>query len=894
MEQALACEPAVEALARTVLKATDFLYLGRGINYPIALEGALKLKEISYVHAEGYPAGEMKHGPIALIDERMPVVALCPRGRVYDKMLSNVQEVKAQGRAGHRRRRDRETRTLAASSTGPTRFSRFLASEEIWSPLVMVIPLQLLAYHVAAARRTRRGPAAEPREVRHGGVTEGLGESSLLEGLNPQQREAVLATEGPVLILAGAGSGKTRVITHRIAHLILDQGVPSDAILAVTFTNKAAGEMRARVEALVGGAALGSWISTFHSLCVRILRRDAVADGPPSAFVIYDEDDQLAAVREVLRSLDLQEKLHPPRRILSRISARKNSGRDPEEMETDSIGERTLARVAEGYRGRLESARALDFDDLLLKTVALLSESDEARESYRRRFHYLLVDEYQDTNRSQYEIVRFLAGGHGNVTVVGDEDQSIYSWRGASLRNILDFEADFPGARVLRLEANYRSSQKILDIASGLVAHNRSRKGKTLHAVRVSGEPVRLHEASDEYEEAAWVVDRIAARRGDERAAVLYRMNSQSRLFEEALLRLRIPYSVVGGVGFYQRREVKDVLAYLRLLANPRDSVSLRRVLNVPPRGIGAKTIDEIDRLRKSRELTLWESVGAVVDEALLPARATQPLARFRDMLSGLQAEVGRLGVKALLERTLAATGYSAALAEEDSHEAQGRLENLAELLSAAADYEEREPSSGLLGFLDGISLLSDVDESRLDAPVVLMTLHSAKGLEFDSVFLVGLEEGLLPHSRSLLSDARDALEEERRLCYVGMTRAMDRLHLSWAESRMVFGERRLSSASRFLHEIPREEVEVTGGYRKPALAPRHAASPATKARADGAVTAAGAAAFRPGARVRHPLFGLGTVLRSDGAGDDLKLTVSFAGIGAKRLVARYAGLEPV
>jgi DNA helicase-2/ATP-dependent DNA helicase PcrA len=593
--------------------------------------------------------------------------------------------------------------------------------------------------------------------------------------------------------------------------------------------------------------------------------------------------------------LDLSEKLNPPRRILSRISALKNAGRVPSEADGDSVGERTLARIAEGYQGRLQGAHALDFDDLLLKTVALLSESEHTREGYRRQFRYLLVDEYQDTNRAQYEIVRFLAGEQGNVTVVGDEDQSIYSWRGASIRNILDFEADFPGARVLRLEENYRSSQMILDVASGLVAHNRSRKGKTLHAVRASGEPVRLHEASDEYEEAAWVVDRIGRLRTGERAAILYRMNSQSRLFEEALLRSRMPYSVVGGVGFYHRREVKDLLAYLRVLANPRDSVSLRRVLNVPPRGIGAKTIDEIERLRTRRDTTLWDAVGAVIDEALLPARATQPLARFREMLSTLQVDSARVGVKELLERTLAATGYSAMLAEEDSHEAQSRLENLAELLSAAADFEGREPGAGLTGFLDGISLLSDVDESRLDAPVVLMTLHSAKGLEFGSVFLVGLEEGLLPHSRSLLSDARDALEEERRLCYVGMTRAMDRLHLSWAESRMVFGERRLSSASRFLHEIPRDGVETSGGYRRPTPSPgRPAGAPVGMARVEVPPPTGAGAALRPGARVRHPLFGLGTVLRSDGAGDDLKVTVSFAGIGAKRLVARYAGLEPV
>ena len=415
--------------------------------------------------------------------------------------------------------------------------------------------------------------------------------SPRLEGLNPLQREAVLAADGPVLILAGAGSGKTRVIAHRFAHLVLERGVPAESILAVTFTNKAAREMRARVEGLLGGGAVSSWISTFHSLCVRILRRDAEAAGLPRGFVIYDEDDQLAVVRDALRGLGLSEKLHPPRRLLSRISAKKNSGLDPEAAGGDSVAARTLAAVAERYAHGLEAAQALDFDDLLLRTVDLLAGDAAVRDGYRRRFRYVLVDEYQDTNRAQYEIVRLLAGESGNVTVVGDEDQSIYSWRGANIGNILNFERDFPGARVLRLEENYRSSQAILDLASGLVAHNRRRIGKELRAVRGSGEAPRLHQAADEFEEAAWVVARIAARPRGGRVAVLYRMNAQSRLFEESLMRLRIPYVVVGGVGFYARREVKDVLSYLRLVANPRDSVALRRVLNVPPRGIGGRTV---------------------------------------------------------------------------------------------------------------------------------------------------------------------------------------------------------------------------------------------------------------------------------------------------------------
>ena len=730
-------------------------------------------------------------------------------------------------------------------------------------------------------------------------------ESPLLRGLNPQQREAVLTTEGPVLILAGAGSGKTRVITHRVAHLILDKGVPQDAILAVTFTNKAAGEMKARTEALLGGGSLGAWISTFHSFCVRLLRREALAAGLKPGFLIYDDDDQLALVREALRALDLSEKLHPPRRILSRISARKNSGRDPEADFTGSFAESTFARVAERYRQSLEAAGALDFDDLLLRSVALLEGDPGARERWQRRFRYLLVDEYQDTNKAQYDLVRLLAGPGGNVTVVGDEDQSIYSWRGAEISNILDFEHDFPGARVLRLEENYRSTQAILDAASALVAHNRRRKGKTLRATKAAGHPVALYQASDEFDEASFVVGEIAERR-EGRSAVLFRMNAQSRLFEEQLLQRRIAYVVVGGVGFYERKEVKDILAYLRLVANPEDAVAFRRVLNVPPRGIGSRTVEELERVAAERQVSLAAALDALVDEALVPARASQPLLRFREMLQGFREDAARLDLKGLLERILAGTGYSAVLAGEDTLESQDRLENLAELLSAAADYEAAEEAPTLAGFLDRAALLTDADQVKGEAPVVLMTLHSAKGLEFDRVFLVGLEEGLVPHSRSL--EKTESLEEERRLCYVGMTRAMERLTLTWAASRAIFGQRRLSEKSRFLEEIPAQGLRVSSSrssWSAPSRYPparRRESEPAEEpvwARPEGrggrvATPAPGVPDFRPGVRVRHPLFGVGTVLRRDGDGEELKLTVSFAGVGAKKLVARYAGLELV
>jgi DNA helicase-2/ATP-dependent DNA helicase PcrA len=715
---------------------------------------------------------------------------------------------------------------------------------------------------------------------------------TLLDGLNEQQREAVLAAEGPVLILAGAGSGKTRVITHRIAHLVLERGVPSGAILAVTFTNKAAGEMKERAQALLAGHALETWISTFHSLCVRVLRREWEAAGLPRGFVIYDEDDQLAAVREALRALALSEKLHPPRRLLARISAAKNSGRDPAEAGDDSVGAALLARLAERYQSILDGAGALDFDDLLLRTARLFESRPEVREAWRRRFRYLLVDEYQDTNRAQYELVRHLAGPPGNVTVVGDEDQSIYSWRGADIRNILDFERDFPGARVLRLEENYRSTQAILDAASAVVANNRQRKGKTLRATRGGGAPVHVHRAGDEYQEAAWVVARLAVA-GGRRAAVLYRMNAQSRLFEEALRRQGLAYAVVGGVGFYERREVKDALAYLRLVVNPGDSMALRRVLNVPARGIGPRTVEEVMATADARGLSLWDAMEAADAESLLPARAALPLRRFRELIVSLQREAAGLDVQGLLRRILEKSGYVAALAAEDSHESQDRLENLAELLSAGAEFDARQDEGGPAAFLDQVSLISELDVPRGQAPVVLMTLHSAKGLEFDWIFLAGMEEGLLPHSRSL--QTADGLEEERRLLYVGMTRARENLHLTWAQSRQVFGQRRLAEASRFLDELPREALTTTGEPRPepvPDLFSRRPRAHTAETPPVPPLDLGSLQGLRPGAKVRHPLFGTGTVLRSEGAGEELKLTVSFAGIGAKRLVARYAGLE--
>ncbi len=700
----------------------------------------------------------------------------------------------------------------------------------------------------------------------------------------------MLASEGPVLILAGAGSGKTRVITHRIAHLVVERNVPSESLLAVTFTNKAAAEMKARAEALVESEPLRSWISTFHSLCVRVLRREGDALAVGRNFVIYDEADQLQAVKQAMRSLGLREKLYPPRRLLSWISARKNS--HTERGDEDAWdGEGSYAAVASAYRKLLLDASALDFDDLLLETVALFARREDIRDRYRERFQYLLVDEYQDTNGPQYELVRHLAGERGNLTVVGDEDQSIYSWRGARLGNILDFESDFPGARVLRLEDNYRSTQIILDAAAGLVAHNRERKGKTLRATREGGEPLRIHQASDEYDEAAWVADQVARFGPPGRAAVLYRTNSQSRVFEEALRRRRIEYMVYGGVGFYERKEIKDVLAYLRLVLNPDDPMAFRRVVNVPPRGLGAKALENLARLAQQRGTSLTEAARAALRDSLVPGRSRRGLERFVELLDALREEARSIGLQSLIQRTLELSGYLAALGQEESHDSQDRLENLAELLSAAADYEAREDVPSLAGFLDKVSLLSDLDQPRGDAPVLLMTLHSAKGLEFETVLLAGLEEGLVPHSRSLQNDR--SLEEERRLCYVGMTRAKQRLLLSSAKSRQVFGQRRVQQVSRFIEEIPKDGAELSGDQA--AFTPRQRFSRSARSAGTGPPRPGAApAGLRAGARVRHPLFGVGTVLRADGRGEALKVTVAFAGAGTKRLVARYAALELV
>jgi len=753
----------------------------------------------------------------------------------------------------------------------------------------------------------------------------------LLSGLNPEQREAVLHRDGPLLILAGAGSGKTRVICHRLAALIGGGHAQPEQVLAVTFTNKAAEEMRGRVERLLGTTAPRLWVSTFHAFCARLLRREGPRIGLSRDFVIYDGVDQLNVVRQAMKELDVDPKMVPPRALLSRISQAKNrlqSAADVRQV-VESFADEQLAAVYERYARALAASQALDFDDLLLKSVTLFEESTEARTRYAERFRYVMVDEYQDTNRPQYLLVRYLAERHRNLCVVGDPDQSIYKWRGADLRNILDFEDDFPETTVVRLERNYRSTQVILDAASGLIAHNRRRREKRLYTERAGGEPIVFHRANDDLEEADFILGRLReAARGPGRAAVLFRTNAQSRVIEEALGRAGIRYRVVGGVRFYERREIKDALAYLKLLLNPDDEVSLRRVVNVPPRGIGQGVMAGLEGIEPppARDAplfdappgpgapeagwSLWKRLLRATDESLLPRRALNALSAYRTLLESLQATASTRSVSETLSAVLTESGYVAALRKDGSEEAENRLSNLMELVSAAQDYELREEDHSLGGFVDAYSLQSEADEEEgpADAQVWLMTLHAAKGLEFPLVVLAGMEDGLFPHSRTL--DDEEGLEEERRLCYVGMTRAERRLVLTSAARRRLFGEYQATETSRFLGEIPHELIRVIepvfspqpagAGYgyddsaRRPSGGGRRRRAPYEQPATfyDDADEDQSEGGISRGARVRHPKFGVGTVVGVEPAGGDLKLSIRFTGIGVKKLLARYAKLE--
>jgi DNA helicase-2/ATP-dependent DNA helicase PcrA len=737
--------------------------------------------------------------------------------------------------------------------------------------------------------------------------------SHLLDQLNTQQRAAVEHTEGPALILAGAGSGKTRVITFRIAYLIGERGIAPESILAVTFTNKAAEQMKERVARLLS-ENLETWphISTFHSFCLRVLRRSIDQLGYSRDFSIYDEDDQGRVVKAAIQELGLSDLVASPRAALARISYAKNRGWTPEDIyrkAADPASER-LASLFERYERKLRESNALDFDDLLLKAVELLYQAPAVCEEYNRRFRYVLVDEYQDTNRIQSQLIRQLTLAQQNLCAVGDEDQSIYRWRGADIENILNFEKDYPGTRLIRLERNYRSTQVILDAATAVVSRNVARKGKTLWTDRAGGVRVGLYEAGDAEEEALFVAEEIQRALAEEAAAiaVLYRTNAQSRLFEEALRRLAIDYRLVGGFSFYERAEVRDILAYARLVTNLRDSASLLRILNTPPRGIGSTTVGALDVSARRGKLSLWEALEQELAAKLLPARALRALAGFYELIRQLVAVREQLSLSGFFRELLDRTRCVEMLHQENTPEAEGRIENLQELANAAAEAEARGET--LAEFLDHAALVSDADSFDERARVTLMTLHSAKGLEFSVVFLAGLEEGLFPHKLSLDDEA--ALEEERRLCYVGMTRARDRLILTRGRSRRSFArdDYETTRPSRFLGEVPSDLLEPLSGAFS-ASRPRtlwenavnspfevdrflreRGRAPAKRSGGLRFGTPRSPGRWKLGTLVRHPKFGLGTVLGCEGDGDDAKLTVSFPGYGTKKFVERYASLE--
>ena len=784
-------------------------------------------------------------------------------------------------------------------------------------------------------------------------------ESDFLSQLNDQQREAVVNTEGPLLILAGAGSGKTRVIAHRIAYLIAEKGVAPWNILAVTFTNKAAEEMRLRVQRLLRGHEVPAmpWVSTFHSLCVRILRQDIekLNDKYTRTFTIYDQDDSLRLVKQCVKDLGYDEKYLGPRATQAAISAAKNRGEDTQTFaaRAEYADERraAIARVYALYEERLHTNNALDFDDLLIKTVRLLRDSAEVRQKYNNKFRYILVDEYQDTNALQFALISLLTEKQQNIAVVGDEDQSIYKWRGADISNILNFEKNFPNTTTIRLEQNYRSTQTILDVAGAVVKHNVARKGKNLWTSNPRGDRVRYYQALDAETEARFVANKILEHRKeqfDTRAAVLYRTNSQSRVFEEAMRRASLTYNIVGGFSFYERMEVRDIIAYLKLGLNPNDSIALQRVINSPPRGIGKQTIDELERRAKDYNATLWETIGLVIEQPEnLSSRAVNALKSFQRIIVRLNqmatSEDDRTDSKSpvsdIVRDVIIETGYENALRSERTDEAEGRLENLQELVNAAVDYDE-QGIEGLREFIDHSALVSDQDQYKRDAPVTLMTAHSAKGLEFPVVFIVGLEDGLFPHSRSA-TDAAD-LEEERRLCYVAMTRAQEYLYVTHAMKRRVYGEELASEPSQFLNEMPIDLIEDLtlgkswlsfakgssameydqGEYRKernkytgktydsvdsiaeffkqrsqqfgssPSPTDRWSRGPKSKVQSPKPAEVSATGEFAPGSYVKHAKYGRGLVLRREGVGESTKLTVSFPGYGQKKLVQKYAGLE--
>ncbi|GLI10164.1 DNA helicase [Paenibacillus tyrfis] len=753
-----------------------------------------------------------------------------------------------------------------------------------------------------------------------------------IQKLNPQQRRAVEATEGPLLIMAGAGSGKTRVLTHRIAYLIATRKAAPWSILAITFTNKAAREMQERVSALVGPQGQDIWVSTFHSMCVRILRRDISRIGFTSNFTILDSGDQLSVIKNCMKEMNIDSKKFEPKAVQAAISNAKNELLTPEKFER-KIGDYfdgIVAKVYSSYQRKLKANNSLDFDDLIMTTIELFQQVPEVLDFYQNKFQYLHVDEYQDTNRAQYMLCRMLADKYKRICVVGDSDQSIYRWRGADISNILDFEKDYPNATTILLEQNYRSTSNILNAANKVIANNTGRKPKNLWTDKGDGQKIRLYQADSEHEEGYFITGEIRknvdkGRRFSDHA-ILYRTNAQSRVVEEILIKSDIPYQIVGGIKFYDRKEIKDILAYLRLISNPDDDISFARIVNVPKRGIGDTTVERLGAAAGQFGVSMFAMLENV-DSMEIGAKARNALADFRDMIENLYRMVDYLSVTELTEKMLEMSGYREELKRENTIESQARLENIDEFLSVTMDFEKRNEDKSLVSFLTDLALIADIDSMNQDPEagkqgVVLMTMHSAKGLEFPVVFIMGLEEGVFPHSRALMDN--EELEEERRLAYVGITRAEEELFLTCARMRTLFGRTTANAPSRFLQELPQELLETVragggfsrggaatpawaGGERRFGSAGGFGGAPAQAGRTpvsfrSGPSAAAGGAApkaaapaaqatdFAMGDKVSHGKWGTGVVVAIKGSGDDTELQIAFpAPVGVKRLLAKFA-----
>lgn len=735
----------------------------------------------------------------------------------------------------------------------------------------------------------------------------------ILANLNVPQREAVCHTEGPLLILAGAGSGKTRVLTHRIAHL-LTIGVEPWRILAVTFTNKAAQEMRERVEAIIGPASGKLWVSTFHTACVRILRQEIECLGYNKNFVIFDSQDQLTLIKNVLKELNLSDKNYHPKALAAEISAAKNELLGPGEYHRKAADfwKNTVAEVYEVYQKKLRANNGLDFDDLIMTTVKLFKECPAVLEKYQERFRYILIDEYQDTNHAQYVLVNLLAAKYRNLCVVGDDDQSIYSFRSADIRNILEFERDFPEVRIIKLEQNYRSTQNILNAANEVIKNNRQRKNKRLWTENREGDKLRLYPATDERDEARFVVEeirRLMATEGKKPNdfALLYRTNAQSRSFEEIMIQYGMPYRVIGGFRFYERKEIKDILCYLRLVYNPQDKVSLSRIINVPKRGIGEASFERFLFFLEDNNYTILEGFKNLLTIPSLTTRAIKPLQEFQQLLEGWIKAKEHKSVTELTELILKESGYLQDLRNEGTIEAQGRLENLEEFLALTVEFEKNSDDRSLAAFLETVALVADVDDYQAqEDSVVLMTLHSAKGLEFPVVFMVGFEEGLFPHNRSLMEPKE--LEEERRLCYVGITRARQLLYITYASLRTIYGSCNSSVPSRFLMELPKDKIinlraSLIDNRSRTVNAPTAVPAgnhlenrPETRTGTPGGTQArkSDPDEIRSGTKVSHPKWGVGTIISKEGSGADAQVKVAFPGLGIKTLILGYANLEKI